>query len=319
LTIARTTGRLFSRRLTLAAPALLLSFALPAAEVRSPKRNLLRVAAPEQSPALDATAFRATIDGNPAKVLQVRGPSDDLVLMVVLDLTGDLTLIDTAREALAKRLTSLAPNNWVALLKSQDHLQVLLDPTPDRAKVAEAMSAYVATGNAGLLTTVESAAVLGDSLLNRSKVRVAVLYVTDSNIYNYREDFSNPVINSSDSRDLSRRFPDQLIREKIQKISARLAATETPLYFVHLNYFSDPINEAYQRGLMQLADESGGAGAFCRSRGEIPDAIEKVVSAAAAHWSVEVELSGAKSRVAIVDLFNGDRDVPNRARFSLQK
>ena len=122
------------------------------------------------------------------------------------------------------------------------------------------------TGKAGLLTTVESAAAIGDSLLARTNVRVAVLYVTDSNIYNYREDFTNPVINSSDSRDLSRRFPDQLIREKIQKLSDSLAASETPLFFVHLNYFSDRINEAYQRGLLQLAEETGGIGAFCRSR-----------------------------------------------------
>ena len=299
--------------------ALLLTGLLSAAETRRPLRTSLRVAAPEQDPPLDREAFKATLDGNPAKVLRVRGPKDDLVLLLVLDLTGDQTLIDTARGALTERLGALAANNWVALLKSQDVLQVVQDPTPDREKVAAAISGYAATGKAGLLTTVESAAAIGDSLLTRSNVRVALLYVTDSNIYNYREDFTNPVINSSDSQDLSRRFPDQLIREKIQKLSDSLAGSETPLFFVHLNYFSDPINEAYQRGLMQLAEESGGMGAFCRSRGEISQAVDKIVSAAATHWSVAVELRGAKARTANVDLLNGDRDVPNRARFSLRK
>jgi hypothetical protein len=299
--------------------ALLIPGLLAAADARRPPRTQLRVAAPEQDPPLDRAAFKATLDGSPAKVLRVRGPKDDLVLLVVLDLTGDLTLIDSARPALVEKLGALPANNWVAVLKSQDVLQVVQDPTPDREKTAAAIREYVATGKAGLLTTVESASAVGDSLLNRTNVRVAVLYVTDSNIYNYREDFTNPVINSSDSQDLSRRFPDQLIREKMQKLSDGLASSETPLYFVHLNYFSDPINEAYQRGLLQLAEETGGAGAFCRSRGEIPEAVEKIVSAAAKHWSVAVELRSVKSRTATVDLFNGERDVPNRVRFSLRK
>ncbi len=299
--------------------ALLIPGLLAAADARRPPRTQLRVAAPEQDPPLDRAAFKATLDGSPAKVLRVRGPKDDLMLLVVLDLTGDLTLIDSARPALVEKLSALPANKWVAVLKSQDVLQVVQDPTPDREKTASAIREYVATGKAGLLTTVESASAVGDSLLNRTNVRVAVLYVTDSNIYNYREDFTNPVINSSDSQDLSRRFPDQLIREKMQKLSDGLASSETPLYFVHLNYFSDPINEAYQRGLLQLAEETGGAGAFCRSRGEIPEAVEKIVSAAAKHWSVAVELRSVKSRTATVDLFNGERDVPNRVRFSLRK
>lgn len=300
---------------------MLLLSALPAAaaEGRRPVRTMLRVAAPEQDPPLDSAAFKAILDGSPARVIRARGPKDDLVLLVVLDLTGDLTLIDSARASLTERLSKLPHNNWVGVLKSQDGLEVIQDPSPDREKTSSTITSYVATGKAGLLTTIESAAALGDSLLTRANVRVAVLYVTDSNIYNYREDYTNPVINSSDSRDLSRRFPDQLIREKIQKLSDRLAASETPLYFVHLNYFSDPINEAYQRGLMQLAEESGGSGAFCRSRGEIPDAVGRIVSSAATHWSVDVELGGAKSRTANVDLLNGERDVPNRIRFSLRK
>ncbi len=283
-------------------------------------RTMLHVTAPDQQdPPLKPDAFQAKLDGNPAKVLRVKGPTDDLILLVVLDLTDDLTLIDTAREALTERISSLAPNHWVGVLKSQDGLQVIEDPTGDRERVKGAIHDYTAAGKAGLLTTVESAEQLGDALMARSSVRVAILYVTDSNIYNYREDYTNPVINASDSRDLSRRFPEQLIREKIQKLSDRLAASETPLFVVHLNYISDPINEAYQRGLLQLSEQSGGSGAFCRSRGEIPEAVARIVNAAASHWSVAVEFRQAKPRAANVDLFNGDRDIPNRTRFSFRK
>jgi hypothetical protein len=174
-------------------------------------------------------------------------------------------------------------------------------------------------GKAGLLNTVEVAAALGQRLLQKSGVRVAVMYVTDSNIANYREDYTNPVINSSDSRDLSRKFPDELVKEKIQKISDQLAKFETPVYVVQLSFFGDAINQAYQRGLLQLAEESGGAGVFCRSQGEIPAAIEQVLSAASKHWSIAVELKNPKVRSVSVDLRNGEREVPSRARFALGK
>ena len=42
--------------------------------------------------------------------------------------------------------------------------------------------------------------------MRKSPVRVSVLYITDRNIYNYREDYTNPVINGSDPHDLSRVF-----------------------------------------------------------------------------------------------------------------
>ncbi len=286
-------------------------------------KQTLRVAATdprtEPEPISDKAAFRATIDGQPGKVLRALGPEDDLMLLVVLDWSGEPTLLDAAREALSAQIAKLAPNHWVGLLKAQDVLQTLSDPTNDRDKTAAAIQAYPAVGKAGFLNSVEQVSAIAQRLIEKSGVRVAVLYVSDSNIYNYREDYTNPVINSSDSRDLSRRFPDQLVREKLQKVSERLARLEAPLYFVHLNYFSDPINEAYQRGILQLVNESGGAGAFCRSRGEIATAIENVVTQATRHWSVAVEFPTRRARSVIVDLFHGDRDIPNRARFALHR
>lgn len=280
---------------------------------------MIRVVAAEQEPPLERESFTAKIDGNPARVLRVQGPADDAVLMLVLDLSGEPTLIDAAREALIEQISKLPPNHWVGVMKAQDSLQALVDPTADREKVNAAIRDYAASGKAGLLTTVESVARLGNQLMDRSAVRVAILYVTDSNIYNYREDYTNPVINSSDSRDLSRRFSDQLVKDKMQTISDRLARLETPLYVVQLNYLADPINEAYRQGVLQLALESGGEGAFCRSRGEIATAVEKVLKSASQHWSVVVELKTAKVRSVLVNLRNGDRDVQNRERFALGK
>jgi hypothetical protein len=280
---------------------------------------VLRVAAAETEDLKDKSALRATVDGQPAKVLRALGPEDDLVLLVVLDWSGEPTLLDAAREALSAQVAKLPPNQWVGVLKAQDVLQTLSDPTNDRDKTAAAIQTYPAVGKAGFLDSVEQVSAIAQRMMHKSGVRVAVLYISDSNIYNYREDYTNPVINSSDSRDLSRRFPDQLVREKLQKVSDRLARLEAPLYFVHLNYFSDPINEAYQRGILQLVNESGGAAAFCRSRGEIATSIESVMTQASRHWSVTVEFPARRARSVIVDLFHGERDIANRARFALGK
>ncbi|MDX2269969.1 MAG: hypothetical protein NW208_17840 [Bryobacter sp.] len=264
--------------------------------------------------------WKATVNGEPAKVLRVAGPEDDLVLLVVLDWSGEPTLIDTAREALVAAVEKLPANHWVGVLKAQDALAAIADPGPAKEVALKAVREYAATGKAGLLPTLEEAAELAHRLLGKSGVRVALLVVTDSNIYNYRQDYTNPVINASDTRDLSRRFPDQLVKEAIGKLSERLLQFESPLYVVHLNYFSDVINEAYQRGLLQLAQEAGGQGVFCRSRGEIATAVERMVGEAARHWSIAVEAGASgKLRTLDVDLYNGERDVANRVRFAAGK
>jgi len=41
------------------------------------------------------------------------------------------------------------------------------------------------------------------------------------NIYRYREDYTNPVINQSDPHDLSRRFPRRSLRRKISETAGR--------------------------------------------------------------------------------------------------
>ena len=45
-----------------------------------------------------------------------------------------------------------------------------------------------------------------------------MLYVTDSGVANYRADLLNPVINSSDSGDLSRRFADRAVQERMAEM-----------------------------------------------------------------------------------------------------
>src|SRR5688500_643032 len=63
-----------------------------------------------------------------ARVVRLQGPKDDLLLLLVMDVAGDLNLVNLAKEALAARIGSLNSKTHVAVLRAQDDLRVLLDP-----------------------------------------------------------------------------------------------------------------------------------------------------------------------------------------------
>jgi len=268
---------------------------------------------------LRVETIRATLSGTQARVLELHGPEDGMVLVIVLDLVGDLALVDTAKQALATALQDLPENIPVALMRAQEGLRVILDPTVDRGKAAESVLSLIVSGKAGLLDTVETAARLGDSILAKANVRVGILYITDSNVYNYRQDFANPVINYSDAHDLSRRFPDVLVREKISKVVAKLTGYQTPVFVVHLDYSSEKLNEAYQNGLMQIATATGGASTICRSIPEISEAIPKMVRTMAALYSLTLELPRQLPKSVQVQLESPDRTLTYRTRFELKE
>ena len=293
--------------------------ALPAADKPSSPAAALRcrVNAWLGDPPLDPATVKATVEGRAAKIVGIRDPDSPLLLLIVLDLTGDLALISPARDALKSELQVLPANVWVALLRAQDGLRVLADPGPGRAAAIAQLDALETTGRAGLLETVEPAAALAERILRRSPVRTAVLFLTDSSIYNYREDYTNPVINPSDSRDLSRRFPDALIREKASKLAATLNAFDVPVFIQHLAFLRDRLNEAYQTGLQQLAEATGGSAAFSRAPGDIPGDVGQMLKKIASLWALDLELPAGTPRTYSVQLTAAGREIQYRTRFTL--
>jgi len=251
---------------------------------------------PPNGASLTEESITASVAGTSAPVLAVQGPQDDLVLLVVLDLAGDLSLVDAARSALINRVDEFPENHYVAVMSAQDGLRALAEPTANRQQIDEAIRSQQVGGRAGLLNTVETAAHLGDSIAGKSGVRMAVLYLTDSDIENYREDYTNPVVNSSDQRDLSRRFSDNLVKERISRLVASLTATQTPVFIVHLDYRTDPLNEAYQTGLLELARATGGNARFCRTLSGIPSQVDEAIERAENLWSVRVGLPNSDLR-----------------------
>jgi hypothetical protein len=234
--------------------------------------------------------FAATFNGKPSPVLTPLGPGSDQIVLLVLDLTGDVSLVDAAKQAAMAEISKLPANTWVGLLNDQDGLHVLADPSSNRQAVLDAIKDLAPAGKPGLLSSVTPALSLADSILRKSPIRVSVLYITDGNIYNYREDYTNPVINGSDPHDLSRVFPDALIQDKISKLQEDISSLEAPLFVVHLNYRGDTLNESYQNGLRTLADVTGGKGQVCRSVGEIPDAIAAAFTRISNGWRLTMEV-----------------------------
>lgn len=240
----------------------------------------------EETNCLPAPRFEATLNGKPASVTSQLGPTSDQMILVVLDLTGDLPLIDAAKQALIAQITKLPANAWVGLFRDEDGLHVLADPGRNRQPAVDAIQSLTTNGEPELLDTVPSALSLADAIMHKSPVRVSVLYITDGSIYSYREDYTNPVINESDPHDLSRRLPGELIEEKVAKLVSDTSSLEAPLFVVDLRDRGDRLNQAYQNGLGTLAEATGGKADFCRSIAEIPDSIAAAFARISSAWRV---------------------------------
>jgi hypothetical protein len=236
--------------------------------------------------------FEAALNGKTVPVTAQFGPGSDRVILIVLDLSGDLSLIDAAKQALIAEISKLPQNAWVGLLRTQDGLHVLADPGADRQPLLDAIRSLSNSSEPGLLETVPATLSLADAIMRKSPVRVSVLYITDGSIYSYREDYTNPVINTSDPHDLSRRFPEALITEKISKLVEDSSSLQAPLFVVHLNYRRDRLNSAYQNGLETLAEATGGRSDVCRSLAEIPEAISGVLARISSAWRLTLALPG---------------------------
>jgi von Willebrand factor type A domain len=234
----------------------------------------------------EVPSFDPTLNGKPVKVSGKLAPNSDQIILVVFDLTGDLSRIDDAEQAVITSISKLPSNVWVGVLRAQDGLHVLVDPTPNRQKVIDSIHSLSSSGTPGLLETVRAALSLADAMIRRSPVRVSVFYITDGSIYSYREDYTDPVINPSDRHDLSRRFRDVLINEKISKLERHIRSLEAPLFVVHLHYNQNQLDEAYQNGLDSLVRNTGGMAVICRSTPEIPQAISQTFDRITSGWNL---------------------------------
>src|ERR1039458_7346991 len=145
-----------------AATVLVLGGTLIAAAPPKPTSHTIRVAvwadATDVAPLaanLAAKDLSATVAGTESRVVDVKGPGDDLMLVAVLDLAGDLSLAEPAKDALAADIEKLPRRNAVAVMRAQDGAKVLADPGTDRAAAVSAVRDLPVSGKAGLLDRSE--------------------------------------------------------------------------------------------------------------------------------------------------------------------
>ncbi len=288
-----------------------------------PHAQQMRVRIPvwtaEAGASLTPEDVSATVDGQQAPVLRLQGPDDDMMVLIVLDLVSDLSRIDLARDAMVAALAEMPPNAHIGLLRAQDGLRVLQDPTTDHEALIQAIRTMTVRGTPGLLETIGTASELADSILAKAPVRMAIYYITDSDIREYREDFTNPVINQSDQRDLSRRFPEGLVRERISKIEQQLSSSQVPIFVVHLQHSVDRFNEAYQSGLMQLATTTGGSAVFCRSNAEIATAIDETFRRIVNHYSLDLAVPDTDGDSVEISLKSTSGSLSYRGRVTIRR
>lgn len=243
-------------------------------------------------------AFKVFVEEKEAPVKSFQTPRSSTILLIVFDTVADLARVDQARTALSEAIKTIGQNYWIGLLKAQDGLSVLQEPTADRSVLAEKIQTIQVNGKAGLLDTLEPVSQLAAGMMQKANVRVAVLYVTDSGIANYRADYLNPVVNSSDSGDLSRRFSDRAVQEQMSRQSDALGVFTAPIFILHLSYRTDSMNLTYQSGLERIATASGGLTLFSRNADDVESLLKTLLTRIQSSYFLGVDYPIAKRRAA---------------------
>lgn len=224
-----------------------------------------------------ATGLEVTLDGRPAEVTATLAPDEHLILLLVMDTVKYPDRVDAARDALVRKLRELGKKYFVGVFTAQDGLAVQLDPVRGRNKLRDTLQSLDVRGMPGLLDVVEQASQIADRTLAAAPVRLAVLFVTDGAIGDYRGHYTIPVVNPSDQRDLSRRFRDQLILARIRHAVDALESAQAPLFFLHLARSFDNLNEVYQNGISEFARVTGGTALFAQGLQEIPAMVDRLL------------------------------------------
>jgi hypothetical protein len=214
--------------------------------------------------------FRVLAGKSDLEISSFQSPQSPTLLFIAFDTVGEVANINQMRVALIKELKMLGPQYWVGLISAQEQVSVIQDPTPDRQLLQQKIEGFSQIGEAGLLESIQSVADFTTGILLRTNVRVAVIFITDSDIGNYRADYLNPPVNASDSRDLSRRFAGRALQEKISRTASALAKYQVPIFIVHIDPGRDPLNRAYHNGLKQFAEVAGGQLFLSKTVADIP-------------------------------------------------
>jgi hypothetical protein len=243
---------------------------------------------------LSVGELKVLSEKTPLDVIGLQDPESPMLLFIAFDMVGELNTVNQARNGVTSELKALRPQFWVGIISAQEQLRVIQEPTPDRELLTHKIDELTQIGKAGLLESIEPIADMASSVLSKTDVRVAVVFITDSDIANYRADYLNPTVNASDSRDLSRRFAGRALQEKISRMTASLARYRAPIFIVHVDPGRDPLNRAYQNGLKQMAEATGGQFFLAKTVSEVRPTIREAFQWARSFYLMAVTINGEK-------------------------
>ncbi|MSO23321.1 MAG: hypothetical protein EXQ58_08735 [Acidobacteria bacterium] len=256
-----------------------------------------------------ATAdLKITVGKSPVALSALKGPESPALLFVALDTVGDIANIDEARKTVVEEIRALGSQFWAGLISAQEQMQVLQEPTADRSVLQQKLEELTQIGKAGLLESIQPIADLATGVLLNSGVRVAVIFITDSDIGNYRADYLNPPVNASDSRDLSRRFAGRALQEEISRTTTLMARTQVPVFIVHIAPGLDPLSRSYHNGLKQLAEATGGQCLLSKTSGDIPHNVHEAFQWAKSFYLAEFSLQSEKNGYKRIEVLPAARE-----------
>ncbi len=85
----------------------------------------------------------------------------------------------------------------------------------------------------------------------------------------------------------------------------------------HLAWLRDRLNSAYQAGLQQIAEATGGTASFSRAPGDIAGDISRCSGKIGSHWAVDLELPAGTMRTYSVQLSVEGREIQYRTKYTL--
>ena len=247
----------------------------------------------------------------------LRGPDSPTMLFVALDAVGDVANITEARSAVIHEINELGSQYWVGLISANEQITVIQEPTPSREIFSQRILQMTQFGKAGLLDTLLPVADLATGVLLKSDVRVAVIFITDSDIGNYKTDYLNAPVNASDSRDLSRRFAGRALQEKITRMRKAISKFQVPIIVVHIAPGEDPLNRAYQNGLKELAEIGGGRCLLSKSIGDISSTIHEAFEWARSFYLLGFRLTAAKGHYTYIEITLVPKDAQTMGTYRL--
>ena len=254
-----------------AAPLVLAGVLALAAAASAPQSTLVQI--PLWAPArakLHAGALRLRGARGHVQLLKLQPPGSPTIVFVMLDLSNAVDSATAVRAGLTRMIAHLPAQTWVGLMSVNDGFHVILSPTRDRAALRRAVQAISPSGHPGLLDSIEAVERIADRVQRQGKIKVAVLAVTDSDVRNYRSDYADQRVNSSDNHDLSRRFPGRDLQSKVRRMDRRLLRYRVPMFILQVKHRGDPLNRIYDNALQRFCATLGGRAWFAQSVAEIP-------------------------------------------------